>query len=299
MTKLEIEAFLTVVKHGNISVAAEHLFVTQPALSRRIQNLEIKLGYKLFERDKGIRSIMLTERGKAFLPVAQKWNNVYAEAIAIKDLQQNKVLNIAAVSSVSTYILPDILRRFIAEEGCIIDFNCCRSHEGYGLVVKNAADVAIVDYIKKSDINSADTVISTPLFSVPFFLIGGEQLKNTATVHPSQLDPTKEIRLRWNAEFDKWHDYWFDTSILPCIRLNQASLIGAMLHEDLYSIVPEFVAKKILQSNPNCVICELHDGPPDETFYCLTSVNGQHKNEVTRVIEHIKQSFYANRKRLV
>lgn len=40
MTKLEVEAFLTIIKCGSISVAAEKLFVTQPALSRRIRALE-------------------------------------------------------------------------------------------------------------------------------------------------------------------------------------------------------------------------------------------------------------------
>ena len=36
MTLLEIEAFLAVVKHGNLTAAAQKLFVTQPALTRRL-----------------------------------------------------------------------------------------------------------------------------------------------------------------------------------------------------------------------------------------------------------------------
>ena len=44
MTEREIEAFLTIVRTGSISAAAEVLYVTQPALSRRIRALEQELG---------------------------------------------------------------------------------------------------------------------------------------------------------------------------------------------------------------------------------------------------------------
>lgn len=52
MTELEIEAFLAIVKSGSISAAAQELYVTQPALSRRIGALEQELGYCLMNRKK-------------------------------------------------------------------------------------------------------------------------------------------------------------------------------------------------------------------------------------------------------
>ena len=70
MTEREIEAFLTIVRTGSISAAAEVLYVTQPALSRRIRALEQELGYQLFIRKKGLRNVGLTAEGKAFLSLA-------------------------------------------------------------------------------------------------------------------------------------------------------------------------------------------------------------------------------------
>lgn len=67
MTNLEIEAFLAVVRLGSITAAAQAIFITQPALSRRLQTLEEELGYPLFRRGKGQRNIQLTEEGKAFV----------------------------------------------------------------------------------------------------------------------------------------------------------------------------------------------------------------------------------------
>ena len=44
MTRTELESFLAVVQAGSLSAAAKNLYITQPALSRRIQSLEQELG---------------------------------------------------------------------------------------------------------------------------------------------------------------------------------------------------------------------------------------------------------------
>ncbi len=57
----ELKYFLAVAEYGTISKAAEELYVTQPNLSRQIQNLENELGQKLFIRGK--RKVALTAAG--------------------------------------------------------------------------------------------------------------------------------------------------------------------------------------------------------------------------------------------
>lgn len=57
--------FKTVAETGKISLAAKKLFVTAPALSIAIANLEKELGVKLFDR--GNNRIVLNEQGKAYL----------------------------------------------------------------------------------------------------------------------------------------------------------------------------------------------------------------------------------------
>ena len=61
MTHPEIEAFLLAAKTGTITAAAEQLYVTQPALSRRIRSLEAELGYSLLKRGRGVWAAELTE----------------------------------------------------------------------------------------------------------------------------------------------------------------------------------------------------------------------------------------------
>ena len=64
MTEQDVEIFLAVVRWGSISAAAEAMFITQPAVSRHIRELERELGCPLVRRSKGRRHIELTEQGE-------------------------------------------------------------------------------------------------------------------------------------------------------------------------------------------------------------------------------------------
>src|SRR5919109_1123598 len=70
MLLAQVEAFLEVARLGNVSRAAEALYVTQPSLTARLKNLEAELGEQLFLRTG--RGLRLTEAGRAFLPHAER-----------------------------------------------------------------------------------------------------------------------------------------------------------------------------------------------------------------------------------
>jgi DNA-binding transcriptional LysR family regulator len=66
----ELEAFVTVVEAGSFEAAARRLNATPPAVSKRISELESKLGVRLFERT--TRRCHITPRGRTLLPIAQR-----------------------------------------------------------------------------------------------------------------------------------------------------------------------------------------------------------------------------------
>ena len=99
MTELEIDAFLNVIKHGSITKAAEVLYISQPALSRRIKSLENELQYKLFIRQNGVRHIELTPQGEAFVLITEKWKELLLEKKIYLKLQ-NTLCFIYAQSTV-------------------------------------------------------------------------------------------------------------------------------------------------------------------------------------------------------
>ena len=64
MNSLEIQYFLTIVKHGSFTEAAQVLSVSQPAISKQIRQLEEELGGSLFTRSG--RTLSLTPAGQAY-----------------------------------------------------------------------------------------------------------------------------------------------------------------------------------------------------------------------------------------
>ncbi|SSJ97417.1 transcriptional regulatory protein [Klebsiella pneumoniae] len=64
----QIQAFITVAREGNMTLAAEKMGITQSGLSRLLLSLEADLSASLFERHK--HGMALSEYGSAFLPYA-------------------------------------------------------------------------------------------------------------------------------------------------------------------------------------------------------------------------------------
>jgi DNA-binding transcriptional LysR family regulator len=116
----EIQNFVVVAETGSISRAAESLFITQPALSRQIRALELKLGISLFKRE--ARGIELTEEGEKFLVEARRLLADLNHANQILDeMREEKAprVRIAAPSVVTRYIITPAVIAFRKTEPSI------------------------------------------------------------------------------------------------------------------------------------------------------------------------------------
>ncbi len=71
----ELRYFLAVAREQNITRAAESLFLSQPSLSKQMQNLEKEIGRPLFVR--GSRKIVLTEAGMLLKKRAEEMLELY------------------------------------------------------------------------------------------------------------------------------------------------------------------------------------------------------------------------------
>ena len=70
MDILNLQTFISVSEASSFSRASEQLFITQPAVSKRISALEQALGVRLFDRIG--KKIQLTEAGETLLPSAKR-----------------------------------------------------------------------------------------------------------------------------------------------------------------------------------------------------------------------------------
>lgn len=113
MEFISLKAFIAVAQSASFTEAAERLFITQPAVSKRIAALEGELGATLFDRIG--RTVTLTEAGQTLLPRAQRiLDEVSASRQAISNLsgEVSGRLSFGTSHHIGLHRLPPILRAF-------------------------------------------------------------------------------------------------------------------------------------------------------------------------------------------
>jgi DNA-binding transcriptional LysR family regulator len=108
-----LKVFYAVASRLSFTKAATELFVTQPAVSKHIQELEEQYKIKLFERNGN--KISLTKAGKLLLAHTKKIFEIYREIdFDMSGLidQQLGFLRLGASTTISQYIIPPLLANF-------------------------------------------------------------------------------------------------------------------------------------------------------------------------------------------
>ncbi len=111
----ELNAFIAVAETRSFSAAAERLFITQPAVSKRIAALEDELAVGLFDRIG--RQVALTEAGEALLPRARRIvQEIDDSKRALADLRGQVAgrLQLGTSHHIGLHRLPPVLREYTA-----------------------------------------------------------------------------------------------------------------------------------------------------------------------------------------
>ena len=109
----QLRILKAIAAQGSFKKAADLLYVTQPAVSLQIQNLEKQLEITIFDR--GGRKALLTEAGRLLLEYCERILNQCDEACkAIEDLNSLKggTLVIGASQTTGTYLMPRMIGLF-------------------------------------------------------------------------------------------------------------------------------------------------------------------------------------------
>lgn len=113
MFDFRLRVFHTVAKRLNFTKAAEELFITQPAVTKHIQEIENHFKVKLFERN-GTR-IRLTPPGETLLQYTDQLFSIYSNLeFELNSFTQQRTgkLKIGASTTVAQYVLPPVLAAF-------------------------------------------------------------------------------------------------------------------------------------------------------------------------------------------
>jgi len=166
-----LKIFIEVAKCGNITKASEILFISQPAITKSIKQLENELGGKLFERkNKGVE---LTNEGKAIYekvnPLLSQLDNIYNYFPSVEKLKAG-VLRIGTVTSNVTILLRKSLNKFINSYPNIeIKITRAKENALVSMLRNNELDLLLID--SKSVKSDMEEVIK---FDVEYSVIGNE-----------------------------------------------------------------------------------------------------------------------------
>jgi len=181
----QLEAFVQVANQRSFSRAAEALFLTQPSVTARIQALERDLGERLFERSG--RGVRLTEVGACFLPHAERVLQALAtgrDAIeSLRNLQSGSLI-LASATTVSTYILPGVLKTFRARFPRVeVSVRTGRSEQVLAMLLADEAQVGLVRAVYHQDIETKGLIEDELVLVVN----GDHELSGPSSVTVEQL----------------------------------------------------------------------------------------------------------------
>jgi len=142
----QLKAFYYAAMCSSITVAAERLFITQPAVSMQVKGLEEQFGVQLFIRKK--KKLELTDAGKNLFQIAKKIFGLVEQAEQVL-AHAKDVLKVGSTKTLVRYMLAQYISRFQKSHPRIqIQIDEGSSEEMVQSVLKNENDLAIVGRVQ-------------------------------------------------------------------------------------------------------------------------------------------------------
>jgi DNA-binding transcriptional LysR family regulator len=232
-----LQAFEAVCRGRSFSQAADELFLTQPAVSKRIAALESELGTRLFDRIG--RAVVPTEAGRALQPHARHvLAEVEASRQAIADLSGQVAgrLQVGTSHHIGLHRLPPILRAYTQDyPGVELDLDFMDSEAACLAVERGDIELAVVTL----PASPPDTLVTEALWADPLALLvapdhplaarAGVTLADLAA-HPAILPDPHTFTRRIVAEAVRPHGLslrvTLETNYLETIKMMVAVGLG-------------------------------------------------------------------------
>lgn len=151
MTLRHMKIFVVVCQENSITQASKKLFISQPAISAVIKEMEDYYGVKLFDRLS--RKIYLTEVGKTVLDYALHITSLFDELeTKIRNSDMIGTLRIGSSITIGSQLMPKYIKQFAKTYPDIQTYVTINSSDIIeALILKNELDIGIIEGIVHSD----------------------------------------------------------------------------------------------------------------------------------------------------
>jgi DNA-binding transcriptional LysR family regulator len=132
ITLKQLQAFICITQEKTITAAAEKLFLSKPAVSMSLSELEKQLGHPLFERKNN--RLFINDLGKQLLPLADEQieRSKLISTLFSDGNQLNGRLRIGASDTLGNHLLPTM----------ISDFRKQYQHQNQSLLIDNSKSIS-------------------------------------------------------------------------------------------------------------------------------------------------------------
>lgn len=155
----DLRTFLAIADNGSLSAAADALFITQPAVSKRLAALEARLDTVLFNRQQ--RPMQLTEAGETLKQRAHRILQSLEDTVTeIQNLGEQAVgtLQLACSHHIGLHYLPKVIQTYQKQHPAVqLSLQFIESEAAPGLLTRGEADLALVTLA-----NSVRTPLTSP-----------------------------------------------------------------------------------------------------------------------------------------
>lgn len=166
MTLRHMKIFLTVCKENSISLAAKKLFISQPAVSNAIKELETYYNTPLFDRIS--KKIYITEAGKKVYEYAIHITSLFDELEnSINNNSTSGQIKIGASITIGTHLIPEYINDFSQQFPNIRTYVTIDSSDVIeNLILDNQLDLALIEGSIHSDFIESINFINDELVTI-------------------------------------------------------------------------------------------------------------------------------------
>lgn len=295
----QLEAFRQVMATGSMTMAAELLKISQPAVSRLIRDLEANIGVRLFKRE-GNRLLAGADAERLYREVTRFYVGMEAIDQVARDLKAARVgnLRIASFSALGLTFLSRCIKKIKSDRPDLnVTLNICLTQDVLELAAASQIDIGFVGFTA-SDYPGVDILTANRLSAV-CIIPTGHRLASKSAIQINDLHGEPMIALDRYSPLQNRFDAALDAAgVVPERQLSTSfaySACGMAACGLGLTISDPFTAK--YYSDPNIVVRPFEPNIPFEFSVVLPAHQPRSvivSDFMKRVNETMKAEFPAS-----
>ncbi len=270
-----LKSFYYTAKYSSFTKAAGHLDITQPSVTRQVQDLQEKIGLVLI--NKTGKRFVLTDAGVMVYNMAADIFEAESKIEdSIRDYKRQKRGNIVVntINSFSSYYLPDFMPEFLVKYPDIkVSVYAMPNENVIQTTSRMENDFGIVSHKVKNP-----KIISREIFNENFVLISSpdSNLAKNTRIDPSELDRLPMILFEKGSgtmdtvdQFTKSNKIKFKT---VCVLSDTEAVKNMVMQKAGYALISKKVVEKEVNAG-ELVALHIDDSSLSRKFYMIYHVD--------------------------